>query len=261
CQPAGRTRRGAGVGSRSAAFESRRAGNVREHAEAAGPRVARLSRTGRTHRAVDDHSRRRRNYRSDLGPGGRRPAALPFQLRCHELLRTDRRLEVFGGQAATRTDLQTAQSLAANHTDRGRQTGPALESAASRAPCPRVGARTSQSRHSGRGAQTRRLSAGRRQEWSALPSARPLGSADTKSCLRSRTFEPSGDPPAVSRHLGDWAEESPLPMLLTVCIEAGRSTLTHTSWTGLIPVSRKWMSGQAAALATLQDRRPFANLT
>ena len=75
------------------------------------------------------------------------------------------------------------------------------------------------------------------------------------------TFEPSGDPPAVSRHLGDWAEESPLPMLLTVCIEAGRSTLTHTSWTGLIPVSRKWMSGQAAALATLQDRRPFANLT
>ncbi len=193
--------------------------------------------------------------------GGRRSAALPFQLRCHEPLRTDRCLEVFGGQAATRTDLQTAQSLAANHTDRGRQTGPALESAAGRAAGPRVGARTSQPRHSGRGAQTRRLSAGRRQEWSALPSARPPGRADTKSCLRSRTFEPSGDPPAVPRHLGDWAEESPLPMLLTVCIEAGRSTLTHTSWTGLTPVSRKWMSGQAAALATLQDRRPFANLT
>ena len=50
-------------------------------------------------------------------------------------------------------------------------------------------------------------------------------------------------------------------MLLTVCIEAGRSTLTHTSWNRLTPVSRKWMSGQAAALATLQDRRPFANLT
>jgi hypothetical protein len=26
-------------------------------------------------------------------------------------------------------------------------------------------------------------------------------------------------------------------MLLTVCIEAGRSTLTHTSWTGPAPVS------------------------
>ncbi len=43
-------------------------------------------------------------------------------------------------------------------------------------------------------------------------------------------------------------------MLLTVCIEAGRSTLTHTSWTGLAPGSRKWMSGQAAALAATNDR-------
>jgi hypothetical protein len=50
-------------------------------------------------------------------------------------------------------------------------------------------------------------------------------------------------------------------MLLTVCIEAGRKTLTHTSWTGLAPVSRKWMSGQAAALAALNDRWLFANLT
>ena len=50
-------------------------------------------------------------------------------------------------------------------------------------------------------------------------------------------------------------------MLLTVCIEAGRATLTHTSWTGLAPVSRKWMSGQAAALAALNDRWPLANLT
>jgi hypothetical protein len=50
-------------------------------------------------------------------------------------------------------------------------------------------------------------------------------------------------------------------MLLTVCIEAGRSTLTHTSRTGPAPVSRKWMSGQAAALAATRDRTPFANLT
>jgi hypothetical protein len=53
-------------------------------------------------------------------------------------------------------------------------------------------------------------------------------------------------------------------MLLTVCIEAGRSTLTHTSWTGLAPVSRKWMSGQAAplaaALAATKDRTTFVNL-
>jgi hypothetical protein len=64
-----------------------------------------------------------------------------------------------------------------------------------------------------------------------------------------------------SLKVGHPPEESRLPMLLTVCIEAGRKTLTHTSWTGLAPVSRKWMSGQAAALAALNDRWPFPNLT
>jgi hypothetical protein len=49
-------------------------------------------------------------------------------------------------------------------------------------------------------------------------------------------------------------------MLLTVCIEAGRKTLTHTSWTGLTLGSRKWMSGQAAALAAHNDRWRMANL-
>ncbi len=96
---------------------------------------------------------------------------------------------------------------------------------------------------------------------SALPSARALGSADPRCCLRSRTFKPSGDPPAVPRQLGDWAEEFRLPMLLTIRIEAGGSTLTHTSWTMLAPVSRQWMSGQAAALAGMQGRTPFVNLS
>jgi hypothetical protein len=41
----------------------------------------------------------------------------------------------------------------------------------------------------------------------------------------------------------------------------GRSTLTHTSWTEPTFGSRKWMSGQAAALAALNDRWLFANLT
>ena len=136
-----------------------------------------------------------------------------------------------------------------------------MESATGRAACPRVGARTSQPRHAGGGAQTARLSAGRRQKQSGLPTARAFGRADTKSCLRRKNFEPSGDRPAVPRQLGDWAEESRLPMLLTVCIEAGRTTLTHTSWTGLAHGSRKWMSGQAAALAALHDRWPSDNLT
>jgi hypothetical protein len=50
-------------------------------------------------------------------------------------------------------------------------------------------------------------------------------------------------------------------MLPTVCIEAGRSTLTHTSWPELCPSARKWMSGQAAALAAYKDRPQFANFT
>lgn len=134
--------------------------------------------------------------------------------------------------------MQPAQPLAANHPDRGCQAGPAMESAVGGAACSRTGMRTPQPRHAGRGAQTRRLSPGGRQKPSALPNACAVGRADTKSCLRSKTLEPSGDPPAVPRHLGDWAEEFLLPMLLTVCIEAGRKTLTHTSWTGLTPVSQ-----------------------
>ena len=58
------------------------------------------------------------------------------------------------------------------------------------------------------------------------------GRANTKSCLRRKNFAPNGDRPAVPRQPRDWAEELRLPMLLTVCIEAGRTTLTHTSWTG-----------------------------
>ena len=94
-----------------------------------------------------------------------------------------------------------------------------------------------------------------------LSTAHAVGRANPKSCLRRKNFELSGDRPAVPRQLGDWAEESRLPMLLTVCIEAGRQTLTHTSWTGLRFGSRKWMSGQAAALAARNDRWLLANLT
>ena len=92
-------------------------------------------------------------------------------------------------------------------------------------------------------------------------SSRRVGRARERDYRRWQSpFQlPSGDHPAVLRQLGDWAEESRLPMLLTVCIEAGRKTLTHTSWTGPAPVSRKWMSGQAAALAALNDRCPFVN--
>src|SRR5271165_1768201 len=267
-QSAGGTGRGAGVGDRSAAYESRRAGDVREHAAAAGAGVACRSRTGRAGEAIDDDSSRRRNHRPDLGAGDRRPAPLSLRLRGHELLRTDGRAEVFGGQAAARADLETAQPLAAKHADRGGQAGAALESATGGAARPRTGTRTSQPCHPGGGAQTRHLFAGGRQRRAELPVAGAVArgrsgegrGAENQNRLRRKNLRTNGDRPAVSRQLGDWAEEFRLPMPLTVCIETGRQTLTHTSWIGLTLGSRKWMSGQAAALAARNDRERFASL-
>ncbi len=80
---------------------------------------------------------------------------------------------------------------------------------------------------------------------------------ERKHRLRKRTRRTPGDPPAVPRQPGDWAKELQLSMPPSVYIEAGRSTLTHTSWTG--NGSRKWMSGQAAAMAAKKDRRQFGN--
>ena len=98
-----------------------------------------------------------------------------------ELLRADGGVEVVGGQAAAGTDLQAAQPLAADHTDRSGQAGAAMEPATGCAACARVEARTPQPRHAGCGAQTRQLSAGRRQERSALPVARALGRSTQKA--------------------------------------------------------------------------------
>jgi hypothetical protein len=74
-------------------------------------------------------------------------------------------------------------------------------------------------------------------------------------------IELAGDLPAVSRVLGDCAEENSLPMLPPVCFETGRFTLTQSSWTVIRYCSRKWMSGQAAALVLKTDRRQFTTLT
>jgi hypothetical protein len=54
-----------------------------------------------------------------------------------------------------------------------------------------------------------------------------------------------------------------LPIRLTVCFEAGRFTLTQSSWTAsALRCSRKWMSGYAAkALVLPSDRGRFGTLT
>ena len=49
-------------------------------------------------------------------------------------------------------------------------------------------------------------------------------------------------------------------MLPPVCFQTGRFTLTQSSWTVLRRRSRKWMSGQAAALAARTDRSPFTTI-
>src|SRR5450755_658169 len=267
-QPAGRTGRGAGVGDRSAASEPGGAGDVREHAAQAGARVTCRPRADRTGGAVDQHSRGGTNHGFDLGAGDRRPAPLWLRLPGHELLWPHRRTEVFGGQAAARADLETAQPLAAKHADRGGQTGAALEPATGGAACARVGARTSQPGHAGGGAQTGSLSAGGRQKRAELSAAGAVArgrseggrGAKNQNRLGRKNLRTNGDRPAVPRQHGTGQRSFGSRCLLTGCIEAGRQTLTHTSWTGLRFGSRKWMSGQAAALAACNDRRLLAKL-
>jgi hypothetical protein len=72
---------------------------------------------------------------------------------------------------------------------------------------------------------------------------------------RGYEFEFAGDPPAVSRLVGDWATELLLPMLPSVCFGTGRFTQTQSSWTGLRYCSRKWMSGPTGARVLKRDRR------
>ena len=95
-----------------------------------------------------------------------------------------------------RAHFQTAQCLAADHADRSRQTGTALEPATGRRAPGRVSTGASQSRDSGGGTHTGGLSAGGRQEGKTISVAHAApGGADPrhvriepgslKSCLSS----------------------------------------------------------------------------
>jgi hypothetical protein len=71
------------------------------------------------------------------------------------------------------------------------------------------------------------------------------------------------DSPPGPRVFGDCVRGLRLPIHLTVCFEAGRFTLTQSSWTASARhCSRKWMSGYAAkALVLPRDRGQFGTLT
>ena len=240
---------------------------------------------------------------------------------------------------ATRSNFQAAQCLAADSTDRSRQTGAALESATGSAACSATRARPRQSCDLTSGAQAGGLPAGSGQERPALSAAHSPSAAKSKaekekrassadvsglrekirpvrgcwSFLRHADLSPDGhsqlvntkgnppqriplvthrsdesgrvslagcspaepasvssthsgyqsfcvrsvsDPPAGPRVFRGCARGLRLPIHLTVCFEAGRFTLTQSSWTASARrCSRKWMSGHAAkALVLLSDR-------
>jgi hypothetical protein len=245
-------------------LEPEQHGNVSSHAETSSPRVAGPSRLVPASGTIGQHPGHWPDYRIDLSAGGRRPISLFVFRTGHELLWIDLGPEIVRRQTATGPHFQTAQRLAANRADRSRQTGAALESAAGSPAYPRTGTRTRQSCHIGTGPQTGGLFTGGGQKRSAVSTAstqqrnrcRAAESELKHSC--SYDCEVVSDPPAVPRLPGDCAEEFTLPMLPSVCFEAGRFTLTQSSWTAPRDCSRKWMSGQAAALAAPKDRGPFA---
>jgi hypothetical protein len=94
-------------------------------------------------------------------------------------------------------------------------------------------------------------------------SAEPASASSTHSAYQNLYFQSVSDPPAGPCVCVDCARELRLPIHPPVCFEAGRLTLTQSSWT--TPTrrcARKWMSGHAAtALVLPSDRGQFRTLT
>src|SRR3984885_14104445 len=86
--------------------------------------------------------------------------------------------------------------------------------------------------------------------------AEPASVSPTYSAYQSSYVQSVSDPPAGPRVFRGCARGLRLPIHLTVCFEAGRFTLTQSSWTASARrCSRKWMSGHAAkALVLISDR-------
>jgi hypothetical protein len=93
--------------------------------------------------------------------------------------------------------------------------------------------------------------------------AEPASASSIYSAYQTLYVRSVSDPPAGPCVVRDCARELRLPIHPTVCFEAGRLTLTQSSWTAPARrCSRKWMSGHAAAALVLpSDRRQFRTLT
>src|ERR1035441_4532999 len=172
---AGHFGRSAGVGERSAAAEPRRAGDFRDDAGATGGTAAKRAVAGPASAAAEEHTGRGASDVADLDSGGRRSAAVLFGGARGELLRVDFGAGLFGRQATTGTDLETAQRTFANGADRGGETGAAVESAIGSGTRAGGGAGESQPGHSGGGAEAGGVSVGGGQIRPAVPAPHPLG--------------------------------------------------------------------------------------
>src|ERR1017187_4392259 len=117
----------AGVGEGSAAAEPGCAGSVRDDAEAIARPITERADAGETSEAAEEHRRGGRGDSADLGVGGLRSVAVPLDRGCRKLLRADLGVGRFGRQTAAGADLQTAQRAFADGTDRGGETGAAVE--------------------------------------------------------------------------------------------------------------------------------------
>ncbi len=86
--------------------------------------------------------------------------------------------------------------------------------------------------------------------------AEPASVSSTHSGYQSFYVRSVSDPPAGPRVFRGCARGLRLPIDFTVCFEAGRFTLTQSSWTASARrCSRKWMSGHAGkALVLISDR-------
>jgi hypothetical protein len=86
--------------------------------------------------------------------------------------------------------------------------------------------------------------------------AEPASVSSTHSGYQSSYVQSVGDPPAGPRVFRGCARGLRLPIHLTVCFEAGRFTLTQSSWTASARrCSRKWMSGHAGKALVLISGR------
>src|ERR1039458_2653842 len=166
---AGQAGRSAGIGERHAAAESGRDGDVRGNAAATTGEAPEAPAAGQAGGTTEEHSGSGRGDGADVGAGSGRPAPTLLYRACGKLLRLDLRPGILGRQTTAGADLQAAQRSFADGTDRGGETGAAVEPAVGSGAHAGTGAGRSESGYAGGGAETGGLSVGGGQIRPAVP--------------------------------------------------------------------------------------------